>query len=349
MIYNNHIVQEDLHAIEQCDFVQWERLRGKTVLVNGATGMIALYVIYTLLHLNRTRKLGVRIIAQARSASKAQACFAEFVAAGEMTVICSDVCQMIEIEGRLDYILHLAGGASPTAIKNDPVGIINANTQGLTNALWLARIKEAHLLYASTREVYGQMPAGVSVIDEQDMGVLPTLEPRSCYPMSKRMGEAICKSYEVQYNVPFTVLRIAHSYGPTMNLQGDGRIMADVLSSALAGADIVLHSSGEAKRSFIYITDTLTGLFCALLGGGAAEAYNLANESEEISVKELAEMVAKKCDVEVCYRVASHEEKSGYVSFERVALSTKKLESLGWNASVTIEQGVQRTLDSRRV
>ena len=94
------------------------------------------------------------------------------------------------------------------------------------------------------------------------------------------------KSYYLQYGVNFNAVRIAHSYGPTMQLENDGRVMADLMGDVVAGRDIVLKSSGEAIRAFLYITDAVLGMFTILFHGEPAMAYNLANETEPISIKD---------------------------------------------------------------
>ncbi len=342
----NAIIENDLCEITSKEYIDYTKLKDSTVLVTGATGMLASYVILSLLHLNKTKCLNITVIGLARSDDKAMARFGEFISSGELRMIYGDVCHEFECAEKLDYVLHLAGGASPRAITQNPTGVIAANTIGLTNVLERARRDSAKVLFASTREVYGEMPKEKVEIKEGDMGVLDTMTPRNCYPLSKRLGENLLVAYNKEYGVPFTIVRIAHSYGPMMAVKDDGRVLSDFIGCALRGEDITLYSSGEALRAFCYISDAISGIFTALLMGGDNEVYNLANESEEISVLGLAKTIVRvsESDISVRHITPTEQVLSGYTNFARVRLSTQKLESFGWRAIVSLEQGLQRTL-----
>lgn len=147
-------------------------------------------------------------------------------------------------------------------------------------------------------------------------------------------------SYWQQYQVPFNTVRIAHSYGPTMKLKNDGRVMADLLGDAVAGRDIVLKSQGVAIRSFVYVTDAVLGLFTVLLSGEPCKAYNLANETEPITIKELAQLIATFADVQVVHDIPEGGLK-GYCNYRRTALDTSALESLGWRPQVSLKDGLR--------
>ena len=192
----------------------------------------------------------------------------------------------------MDYVFLLAGNASPYFINSDPVGIMKCNLLGTINVLEYARkCHTIKVIFASTREVYGKNDEA-ELLDEQALGTLNPLDDRSCYPESKRAAETLLKSYYLQYGVNFNTIRIAHSYGPTMKLENDGRVMADLMGDVVAGRDIMLKSSGEAVRAFLYITDAVVGMFTVLFHGAPAMTYNLANETEPISIRDLARLLA---------------------------------------------------------
>lgn len=317
----------------------WAQLDGKTVLVTGATGMLASYVTWLLLSLREQAGIRVSVIALCRDAQKAEAYFGSFVGKPYFRLLLQDVCEPIPCEGPVDYVFHLAGNASPHFINADPVGIMKCNLMGTMNVLESARAWQTKkVLFASTREVYGKNEEA-SRLDEQAFGTLDPLDDRSCYPESKRAAETLLKSYYLQYGVPYNVARIAHSYGPTMRLEHDGRVMADLMGDAVAGRDIVLKSSGEAVRAFVYVTDAVVGMFSVLFHGAAAEAYNLANETEPVSVKEMARELATLRGVQV---VVSEGDRKGYCAYRRTALDTSAIERLGWKPVVSLKEGISR-------
>lgn len=347
MDYRNQVVQEDLGKITESG-IPVEKLKEKCVLVTGANGMLATYLVYYLMHLNEKGDGPVKVIALARNEKKAQERFGVFGGNPCFRLLIQDVCDSICPEEKVDYIVHAAGGASPQAILNDPVGIIRANTQGTVNVLELARRDGAKVLYTSTREVYGKMDESVTEIREEDFGFLDPMERRSCYPESKRIAESLIQSYYYQYGVESAVARIAHSYGPGMNIDHDGRVMADFISDVVGKRNIVLKSTGDAVRAFCYITDAISAMLYVLLEGKNNEAYNIANETEPVPIREAAQTLVSlfpERGLSVVFDIPK-EMSLGYSKMGRVALSTGKLEGLGWRPMVSLAEGMRRTVVS---
>ena len=343
--YENRIIQDDLWAMSKVD-LPWRQLDAKTVLVTGATGMLASYVTWLMLYLNEHQGINVSVVALCRDRQKALHYYGCFIEKPYFRLLVQDVCDQIAYAEAVDYIFHLAGNASPYYINTDPVGIMRCNLQGTINVLELARLHAAkRVVFASTREVYGKNDSAES-LDESSFGSLNPLDDRSCYPEGKRAAEALLRSYYLQYHIPYNIVRIAHSYGPTMNLENDGRVMADLLSDVVAGRDIVLKSTGEAVRAFVYLTDAVVGMFTVLFHANPATVYNLANETEPITVKDLALLMKsfrKDKSLNVVCGVFQDNTK-GYCSYKRVALDTTKLEALGWKPLVGLGEGIRRIL-----
>lgn len=347
MLYKNTIVQEDMEQIICNDYIPFEKLNHKTVFVTGANGMLAYYVVCVLMHLNFTKNYHIRVIALARNEEKAKKRFADFLQEDQFLLLTQDVCKEILLQEKVHYIIHAAGASSPKFIHNDPVGIILANTQGTINILEFAKkCSVENIVFTSTREVYGKI-TDRQWIEENDMGILDPLDPRSCYPESKRMAEQILKSYRLQYGIPFTIARIAHSYGPGIEINQDGRVLSDFISDVVSGKDIILKSEGTAVRAFCYITDAVSALFTILLKGNLGEAYNIANETEPMMIRDIADTLVKifpEKNLKVVYKLDS--DQSGYCNYKRVGLATKKLENLGWIPNVRLLEGMKRTVRS---
>lgn len=346
-LYDKAVVREDMEELVSREYIPYEKLRSKTVLITGATGMLAYYFTLALMHLNLTRDYDIKVVALVRNAEKAKAKFAGFLSDERFEILAQDVCEPINYEGNIDYIFHAAGACSPYFIKHNPTGIIAANTTGTVNILELAREKKVtNIIYPSTREIYGKVE-GVEFIKETDMGIFNPLEARSCYPESKRIAETILKSYLVQYGVPFTVLRIAHSYGPGMIIDSDGRVMSDFISDAVNSRNIVLKSEGLALRAFCYVTDAVAAILLAMLNGECGEAYNLANETEPTPIRDVAGMLAElfpERNIKVIFEIAG--DNAGYCNYARVGLDTAKIEALGWKPQVKLRDGLWRTVVS---
>lgn len=343
--YSNSIVKADLQQLF-VTALPWNKLNNSTILVTGANGMIATYIIYFLMYLNIEKKNNVKVIALSRNKAKAKELFSEFWADQKFTFLEQDVCEEIKISTSVDYIFHFAGNASPFYIKTDPVGIMKSNLIGTFNVLDFAKDHNVKkVLFASTREVYGENTLE-SRLTEQSFGHIDCLDARSCYPESKRSAETLCMSYFLQYGVKFNTVRIAHTYGPGMKINNDGRVMADLISCAVQGKNILLKSTGEALRAFCYVTDTLSGLFYILFKGNNAEAYNLANETEEVSIRNLAEIIISRLPdkkLQIVYDIPE-EQSSTYCNYKRVGLDVTKLEGLGWKPNIKLEVGLRNTI-----
>jgi nucleoside-diphosphate-sugar epimerase len=340
--YNHQIVQEDLASLINTD-VPWERLRNRCLLVTGATSMLGAYFAYVLLYLNRHRDFGINLVLLARSRDKLEKTYGAEL--DNVDVLAQDVREPIHYAKNIDYVLHAASLASARAMVTEPINIIEANTVGTRQVLELAKAKGIkNLVFTSTREVYGKVE-GCTTIDESTMGVLDPLDPRSCYPESKRAAEALIVAYAVQHEISFNVLRIAHCYGPGMKIDNDGRVLSDFLSDALGGGNIKLKGSGEAERAFCYITDAVEAMYRVLLGGERNAAYNIANESEPVQIVELANRVQRLAgngrEVETAKETSLQ---GGYTNYTRVPLDTAKVRALGWAPIVALTEGLTRTL-----
>ncbi len=340
--FRHPVIQEDLDDLAAAS-IPWHRLGNKSILITGATGMLASYAVYVLKYLNEKENLGIRILLLARSREKLVRLYGH--ESDFMVYLVQDVCDQISYDGNVDYIIHAAGPASPFHILNDPVGIIRANTLGTLNVLELARISGTEkVALLSTREVYGKAD-NREMLKETDMGVVDPLDPRSCYPESKRIAETMLKSYSIQHDVNFNSLRIAHVYGPGMQLENDGRVMSDLLNDALKGRDIELLSAGTAERSFCYLTDAVDAIYRVLLAGNRNEAYNIANEKETISILDLARVIQSVSASGMDVKAGEDDTpKPGYCSYKRTILDTAKIENLGWKPRVSLENGISRTL-----
>jgi len=169
---------------------------------------------------------------------------------------------------------------------------------------------------------------------------------RSCYPESKRLAENMIVSYGYQYDVNFKIARLAHSYGPGMIIHDDGRIMADLLSNVINGENIVLKSSGDALRAFCYVSDATLALLLITLSDKKNEIYNVSNETEEISIRNLAEKLISmypERNLELVFDI-DKDSATKYVNFKRTRLNDDKLYSLGFNPQTSLEDGIRNTV-----
>jgi len=340
-LYDNYIIKDDLIEIEH-NIINWNKLRGKSILITGAGGMIASYFIFMLIYLNQNRDMNISIFILFRDLKKIMELYPENM---EFLIkIEQDVCNFDDFDGQLDFIFHAAGNSSPYHIKNVPIDIIDANVTGTRKIIEIAKKSKVNkILFTSTREIYGKTN-NINMIKENNMGILDPLDGRSCYPESKRVAETILQSSYLQYKIPFNVARISHVYGPTMRLGKDGRILSDLLSNVVNNENIIIKGDGLGLRSFCYITDAVSALFLVLFEGKDNNAYNISNENDEFSIKDIAELLKKisYSKKEVLIENKPNNAKI-YTNYLRVPLDTQKIYSLGWEPKITLNTGLRRT------
>lgn len=344
----NQILKSDMEDIYSRN-IDWNLLNGKTVMLTGAYGMLASYIVYFLMYLKRVKYVDVKLIAVVRNASKFNNKFSEFDFKDIVVVVENDLTDEIQVED-VDYIIHAASFASPQYYSVCPVDVLLPNTIGTYNLLKLAVQKhvEGFLLFSSC-DIYGTINQ-TGVYDEAMMGSMDTLDIHNCYSESKRMAETMCESFYVQYNVPVKIARIAHTYAPTMDIENDPRVFSSFVHNIVNNQDIVMKSDGTGKRTFCYITDAVAGYFKILFDGKPGEAYNVCNTEQYVSVRELAECLVSLYPEKKLKVVRKERDKSEHYTENVLQIGREtipdnsKLKLLGWNAEVDIREGFDRVI-----
>lgn len=316
-------------------------LQSKSILITGASGLICSTFIDKLMDYNERKKLGINIYAVSRDKLYAKKRFKLYWNDPLFTYIQHDMIEPISLEVPVDYIIHGAGNASPKRYSTDPVGTMKTNLWGVMNLLELAKDKKARLLFISSGEVYGE--GNGTDFTETYSGYVDCLNPRACYPSSKRASETLCISYKEQYDINVVIARPGHIYG--FDTGRDDRAFVQFLRKAKAGEDILLKSEGVQVRSYCHVLDCALALLYILLRGKNGEAYNIANPESVLSIKELAEKIANIAGVKVSYDIPSQEDLKSYSKVQRAVLKTSKLERLGWKPSINLNKGLWLVLE----
>jgi nucleoside-diphosphate-sugar epimerase len=340
------IVQADLDRILGAA-LPWERFAGKRVLVTGAAGFLAAYVVETLLRYNETSGLEpARVLALVRRPEAARERFAAHLGRPDLVFWHQDVCSPLPVDQAPDFVVHAASPATPRAFGRDPLATFDANVIGTRNLLEMAaRHRPEGFLFLSSGEVYGLGNDTVIPTHEDAFGYLDPAQIRACYGEGKRAGETLCACYAALDRVPATIARIFHTYGPGMPL-GDGRVFTDFVADVLAGRDLVMRSEGGASRAFCYLADATEAFFTILLKGAPGRAYNVGNDQAELRVRDLATLLAGFEPGLQVRRVP--QEQGDYLPspIQRGCPDVSRLRELGWAPRVGPEEGFQRTIRS---
>lgn len=340
----NRVMQEDIEEIV-AGGLSIDQLKGKTVLITGATGLIGSQLVYLLACYNRKSEADIRILAFVRNREKGERLFGHLQARQGVSICVGDINVKLTLQEPIDYIVHAASATSSRYFVSHPVETIQTALNGTRNVLELA--KENHvegMVYLSSLEVYGVPEKENDLITENDYGFIDPLSVRSSYSESKRMAECLCVSYAQEYGVPVKIARLSQTFGAGVEYE-DGRVFAEFARCALEKRDIVLHTKGNTVRSYCYTKDAISAILHILLYGASAQAYNVTNMDTAVSIKEMAELVGKtigESKIKVVIDIPEDVDSFGYNPEMVIRLDSSKLKALGWNATVGLAEMYQR-------
>ena len=209
--------------------------------------------------------------------------------------------------------------------------------------LEVAKKNSTTVVYLSSMEQYGIPYEPSQIMTEDKIGIIDHLNVRSSYSESKRLCECLCVSYAKEYGVDVKIARLAQSFGAGIPFT-DNRMPMQFAKAAANGTDIVLHTEGKSVSNFVYLTDAVTGILTILTKGAAGEAYNICNDKETRSVKEIAELVAEKVaggKIRVIVEIPEGVE-FGYAPDVKMYLNSEKIRNLGWYAKISMEEAYRR-------
>jgi UDP-glucuronate decarboxylase len=243
-----------------------------------------------------------------------------------------------------DFIIHAAGIASPAHYRKYPLETLEVATTGLKNSLELAKKNpRSKLTFFSSSEIYGDPDKNHLPTRESYRGNVACLGPRACYDMSKRLGETLVQIYQQQYGVHGTIIRPFNVYGPGMQ-KTDYRVLPNFGAKIMENKPLQIYGHGDQTRTFCYVTDAIVGFLRVLTDGVPGEPYNIGNPFPEISMKELANAVARALGKEhIDFDIVDYPDT--YPADEpnrRCPDIAKAMQQLGYAPRVNLDDGLKR-------
>jgi dTDP-glucose 4,6-dehydratase len=252
-----------------------------------------------------------------------------------------DIIDPYFIDEPIDFVYHLASPASPIDYLRLPLHTLKVGSYGTHHTLGLAKAKRARFLIASTSEVYGDPLEHPQA--ESYWGHVNPIGPRGVYDEAKRYAEALTMAYHRQQGVDTAIVRIFNTYGSRMRPH-DGRAIPTFLRQALANRPITVFGDGSQTRSFCYVDDLIRGII-ALAESGYHNPVNIGNP-DEFTLLELAETVKEVTgsSSEIVYEALPVDDPK-----QRKPDITLARDLLGWEPTVTLKEGLQRTIEASGV
>jgi dTDP-glucose 4,6-dehydratase len=265
----------------------------------------------------------------------------EHIRVPEFVHMHADIIHPFFVEEPVDFVYHFASPASPIDYLRLPLHTLKVGSYGTHNALGLAKHHRARFLIASTSEVYGDPQ--VHPQPETYWGHVNPIGPRGVYDEAKRYAEALTMAYHRQQGVDTAIIRIFNTYGPRMR-PNDGRAIPTFLRQALTSKPITVFGDGSQTRSFTYVDDLIAGMI-ALSESGYHQPVNIGNPNE-FTLLELAEAVIDitGSSSEIVYEALPTDDPK--IRQPNIDLAK---EILGWEPTVALREGLQRTLDESGV
>ena len=326
------MIREDVRLV--CSQLKDFSFEDRTVLVTGGAGFLGSWICDVLLEKN------ARVICLDNLTSGREQNIENLKENENFSFLRHDISQPVNLDTKVDFVLHMASRASPLEFERFPIQIMKANTLGTWIALGIAKKNKARLLFTSTSEIYGE--SQIIPTPETYKGNVNTLGIRGCYDEAKRAGEATCMAYMRQHDVDVRIVRIFNTYGPRMRADGYyGRVVPRFIMQALHNEPVTIFGNGSQTRSFCYVTDQIEGLLRFLAKDGLkGEVINIGNPIE-LSIADLAGLIKK---------ITGSTSGLEYLPLpqddpqRRCPVVAKAQRLLGWSPKVDLETGLKKTI-----
>ena len=323
---------EDIKIVAELPY-DWGKIDNSTIIISGGTGFIGTFLSDVFKYRNVNCGAKIKVISLSRRGG---------VSDSTVTYMKSDISKPMQYDGEVDYILHLASNTHPKQYAEDPVGTVITNVIGCDNLLKLAVEKNIkRFVLASSVEIYGQ--GTETPMAEDYCGYIDCNNARSGYNEAKRTCEALCRSYQAQFDVDPVIVRFARVFGADKKV--DTKAMSQFMDKALSGEDIVLKSKGNQKYSYVYVADAASGIIKVLLDGVSGEAYNVSDDDEGKTLGDYAQLMAGFAGKKVVFDI---EDNASVSKATYALLDTEKIRRIGWEPMYQVSEALERTYNIKK-
>lgn len=327
--------------------VQLGGLGKSTILVTGAGGLVGSHVVDVLLAANRSKDANIRVIASGRSKNKLLRRFS-CPEIGAPELLEWDISDPFPGDLHVDFAIHAASNADPSFKSKQPVETFLNNVTGTKTLLDMLKCQgTGRLVYISSGEFYGEFSQDAAGTPEEYCGFLDYANPASCYGSSKRASEMLCRCYASEYGVESVIARLCHIFGPGMKTE-DPRALSAFLLEGARGNAITMNSAGAMRRSHCYSGDAATAILTVAASGTCAEAYNVADPDGCCTIRDFAEKVARRAEVDIVIKLTDANQRTSYQQSSNAVLDPSKLMQLGWSPVTSLDEGIDITLGCLR-
>ena len=306
----------------------------KTILLTGGAGFIGSHLCEFLLGKNH------RVIAMDNLVTGSIKNIKPFKSNKNFRFVNHDVSNHIEMDEKIDFVLHFSSPASPIDYQKLPIQTLKVGSLGTHNTLGVALANKAKYLLASTSEVYGDPLE--SPQKESYWGNVNPIGIRGCYDEAKRFSEAIVMAYHRTHKIDTKIVRIFNTYGPRMRKE-DGRVVPNFITQALKNRPMTVYGDGSQTRSFCYVSDLVEGIYRLMLSK-LNEPVNLGNPDEH-TILEFAKIIIKisGSKSKIVFKPLPKDDPR-----QRKPDITLARKALKWEPEIRLEEGLKKTIECFR-
>lgn len=298
---------------------------GKRFVVTGGSGFIGSHVVDRLV-----RAEAARVVIFDKSVREEN--LADALSSGIVEIVEGDITDVSAVQRAVDGaagVFHMAVLPLGPTIEQPRLGL-DVNVAGTFNVFEAAKDAGVEkVVFSSASSVYGDT--------DETMDETHPLGARTMYGASKIAGEYFLRSFNDQYGLPYVTLRYMNVYGPR---QEGGLVMA-VARRVLSGQAPSITGDGSQSFDFVHVADVADANVAAMVSPVAGEEFNVGSGTEA-SAREIAERLIEVvgADVEVAYQPDVR-----VLMKRRVGSNRKARDLLGWQASISLEEGLRDTVD----
>ena len=327
-----------------------EKLKGKTIMVSGATGLVGSAVVRYLVGLNDELHSGITILPLYRGKDKYGEVYDGYGTRADLLPLPFSAEQEVAFDRDVDYIIHCAGisGGSKMHLK-DAVKIFDVGIGGTRRLLEYAASHSCKgFAYVSTYEIYGGVNEDC-LINEDHACQLDPMVLRNSYAEVKRLCESMCVAYAAKYGFSIYSGRLTSTFGTGVSYN-DPRFFAEFARCVANGKDIVLKSTGGTVRNYLDVDDAASAFLYILVNGESGNAYNLTNRNNAIPIRDIAKRLIEidGNKVSLVFDIAEDIKALGFRKEGTTVMDPSKLENLGWSPVYIFDETLKKLLDTIR-
>lgn len=320
-----------------------EETKRRRILITGGAGFIGYHLT---LHLSQDPSNHIVLVdnfVRGRLDDDLEA----LIAQPNIELISADLSEKAAYEklgSGFDEVYHFAAIIGVRNVLERPHEVLRINALSVLFMLdWFTKGGGEKLLFSSTSEVYAWTqrfhPLPVPTPEAVPLSLTDLQNPRSSYAGSKVFDELAITQYCRIYNKPFVIVRFHNVYGPRM---GNEHVIPELYYRALDGQNPLVVYSADHSRAFCYVSDAVKAIVGAMRESAATDmTFNIGNDLEEITIKELAERLLKKAGLKVSIQPQT-------AANDPIARRCPDIscirEFLGYNPGISLDEGLDLTL-----